>query len=348
MDIQLRVTTSAPETSDWSIPVTLFCASAPEPAVAPSVILAEQELLQVSWQLPADNGGSSVLGFQLEMKRDADADFSLAYDGEEDPTVRTWSTTVDAQGNPLVAASYALRVRSRNIVGYSDYSPELVVTLEMKTSHMLSVVSGSGIEESFGFVTNSVHVQAVDEQGNDRTTGGDFFFLHIEQLCYVTDNYRCDLSLLQDNVATLPIIKQMTDNGDGTYYADYLVPEAGTMTVSVVLLRQGGLYAEYFNNAFLDGVPALTRVENFLDYEWGEGLVTEEAGDFVSVHWYGKLRAPITEDFTFILSGDDSFRMWFDNELVIDRWDTCCDDMTIRLSLVQDAFYDIVLEWREF
>ena len=63
MDIQLRVTTTAPETSDWSIPITLFCASAPEPADAPVEMLAEQELLQVSWQLPSDNGGSSVLGF---------------------------------------------------------------------------------------------------------------------------------------------------------------------------------------------------------------------------------------------------------------------------------------------
>ena len=77
-------------------------------------------------------------------------------------------------------------------------------------------------------------------------------------------------------------------------------------------------------------------------------MVTQEAGDFVSIHWYGKLRAPLSEDFTFILSGDDSFRFWFDNELVVDRWDSCCDDMTIRLTLVQDSFYDFVLEFREF
>ena len=152
----------------------------------------------------------------------------------------------------------------------------------------------------------------------------------------------------QDEVRGLPIIKQMTDNGDGTYYVEYYVPEAGTITVSAVLLRQGGLWAEYFNNAFLDGVPAIARVESFLDYQWGEGLITEEAGDFVSIHWYGKLRAPLSEDFTFIFSGDDGFRFYFDNQLRIDRWDTCCDDMTIRLSLVKDEFYDFVLEFREF
>ena len=113
-------------------------------------------------------------------------------------------------------------------------------------------------------------------------------------------------------------------------------------------MRPGGLYAEYFNNAFLDGVPAITRVESFLDYDWGEGLITEEAGDFVSVHWYGKLRAPYSEDFTFTFSGDDGFRFWFEGELSIDRWDTCCDDMTIRLTLTEGTFYDFVLEFREF
>ena len=120
------------------------------------------------------------------------------------------------------------------------------------------------------------------------------------------------------------------------------------MTVSIVLIRQGGLYAEYFNNAFLDGVPAITRVENFLDYDWGEGLITEQAGDFVSIHWYGKLRAPYSEDYTLIFSGDDGFRVYFEQELLIDRWATCCDDMTIRLSLTADTFYDLVLEFREF
>lgn len=250
--------------------------------------------------------------------------------------------------NPLVAASYLFKVRSRNIVDYGDYSVELTLSLTMKTSHALSVLSGGGIVESLGAVTNSVTVQAVDEDGNDRTEGGDIFFLLVEQLCYITDNFRCDLSLNQDAVVGIPIVKQLIDNNDGTYYVDYTIQEAGTVTVSVVLMRKGGLYAEYFNNAFLDGVPVITQVDSFLSYDWDEGLITEEAGDFVSIHWYGKLRPPHSEDYTLIFTGDDGFRFYFENELSIDRWDTCCDDMTVRLSLEADTFYDFVLEFREF
>ena len=53
------------------------------------------------------------------------------------------------------------------------------------------------------------------------------------------------------------MVIRMQDNGDGTYRAEYNVLQEGTITVSVLLMRQGGLSAEYFNNAFLDGVPAI-------------------------------------------------------------------------------------------
>ena len=61
----------------------------------------------------------------------------------------------------------------------------------------------------------------------------------------------------------------MTDNSDGTYRVEYTIPQDGTVTVSIVLAAQGGLYAEYFNNAFLDGAPALTRVDSSMDFSWG-------------------------------------------------------------------------------
>ena len=157
-------------------------------------------------------------------RKTVDAEFTLVYDGLEDPTVKTFSTTVDHNGNPLVATTYEMQVRARNIVGFGAFSESLELDIAMRTSHSLSIVSGDGIAQSFGAVTNSIHVQAYDEDGNPRTSGGDLFFLHVEQLCYVTDNYRCDLSVNQSNVATLPIVTQMTDNSDGTYYVEYSVP----------------------------------------------------------------------------------------------------------------------------
>ena len=86
------MTTTAGEISDWSIKVTLYCASEPDAPEAPIALLAEQELVQISWDLPTINGGSSVLGFELEMRLSIDAEYTIIddYNGYEDPTMMTY------------------------------------------------------------------------------------------------------------------------------------------------------------------------------------------------------------------------------------------------------------------
>jgi hypothetical protein len=59
------------------------------------------------------------------------------------------------------------------------------------------------------------------------------------------------------------------------------------------------------------------------------------------------LRAPHSETYTFFISGDDGFRVFIDMVLKVDRWNTCCDDMTMVLDLTQNVFYDVVIEFRE-
>lgn len=140
----------------------------------------------------------------------------------------------------------------------------------------------------------------------------------------------------------------MTDDDNGDYSADFVMNRDGYITVSVVLARKGGLYAEYFNNAFLSGEPTVAdRVDNVMKFDWGYDLLTPTSGDFVSIHWYGKILSPATEDFTFILSGDDGFKMYLDGVLLIDRWNWCCDDMAVTVPLIEGTFYDLVLEYKE-
>lgn len=121
----------------------------------------------------------------------------------------------------------------------------------------------------------------------------------------------------------------------------------GQVSVDIILAKNGGFYGEYFNNAFLDGTPAKTRLDTKIDFDWGYDLITNEAADFVSVRWFGKIRAPSTEEFTFIMHADDGIRFYIDGILLIDRWDTCCSDMTTTILLVKDKFYDIRIEYKE-
>ena len=56
------------------------------------------------------------------------------------------------------------------------------------------MIEGEGISSILGAVTTSVSITAYDEAGILNSQGGDIYFLHVENVCHVTDNYRCDQS----------------------------------------------------------------------------------------------------------------------------------------------------------
>lgn len=39
--------------------------------------------------------------------------------------------------------------------------------------------------------------------------------------------------------------------------------------------------------------------------------------------------------------------MTVDGEILVDRWDTCCDDISFSMNLTLNAFYDVVIEYKE-
>lgn len=83
---------------------------------------------------------------------------------------------------------------------------------------------------------------------------------------------------------------------------------------------QSGLRGEYFDNVALAGEPVLSRVDPRVDFRWT--LESPDparlAADFWSVRWTGRLRAPA--DVAVGVEGDDGYRLFLDDELVIDSW----------------------------
>jgi beta-glucosidase len=83
---------------------------------------------------------------------------------------------------------------------------------------------------------------------------------------------------------------------------------------------QHGLKGEYFNNRNVEGTPALTRIDNQLEFDWpwnpGEGVNDD---DF-SIRWTGYIQSEKSFDGWLGLSSDDGIRMWVDDQLVIDNW----------------------------
>ncbi len=82
-----------------------------------------------------------------------------------------------------------------------------------------------------------------------------------------------------------------------------------------------GLEGNYFNNITLSGNPVLTRSDKVIDFHWTLYSPDKSVNNgFYSVRWTGQLEAPESGVFKIGLEGNDGFRLYIDNVLVIDRW----------------------------
>jgi beta-glucosidase len=92
----------------------------------------------------------------------------------------------------------------------------------------------------------------------------------------------------------------------------------GMLTCDSAGTRINGLCAEYFANPGFEGPPASRRVDRRIDFNWtfsppALGLST----DWYSVRWSGFITAA-DDSLSFAVEGDDGYRLWIDDSLVID------------------------------
>ena len=119
-------------------------------------------------------------------------------------------------------------------------------------------------------------------------------------------------------------------------------------------LHQGsmekGLSADYFNNIELEGEPAMTRIDTILDFSWTLYSPDQQKinYDHYSVRWTGKLLASQTGNFKIGIEGDDGYRLYLDDELILDNWTKQgFRKITASYAFEKDKSYDIKVEFYE-
>ncbi len=86
------------------------------------------------------------------------------------------------------------------------------------------------------------------------------------------------------------------------------------------LYPTAGARGEYFNDRDLS-VPALTRTDPAIDFNWGTGSPDPSIGaDTFSARWTGFFVPPISGTYTFHVRSNNGVRLWVDGAPVIDRW----------------------------
>jgi len=109
--------------------------------------------------------------------------------------------------------------------------------------------------------------------------------------------------------------------GPGRISREYVVVPSEQLASNDSGRAVRGLHGEYFDNNRLEGEPRLTRTDARVDFGWtlnspGRGIPF----DWYSVRWTGRVTAPATGVRRIGVEGNDGYRLYLDNTLVIDNW----------------------------
>jgi beta-glucosidase len=109
--------------------------------------------------------------------------------------------------------------------------------------------------------------------------------------------------------------------GPGRFVQDFVVIPAAQFSTTTNGQRVAGLTGTYFDNNRLTGAPRLTRTDARVDFRWtlnspGRGIPF----DWYSARWTATLAAPAGGAKRLAIEGNDGYRLWIDDRLVIDNW----------------------------
>ncbi|MFZ6022930.1 MAG: glycoside hydrolase family 3 N-terminal domain-containing protein [Bacteroidota bacterium] len=110
-----------------------------------------------------------------------------------------------------------------------------------------------------------------------------------------------------------------------------------------------GLKGYYYRSIDLSGKAMLERTDKNIDFHWTlYGPDQLLPTDFYSVKWTGNLRAPASGSFNIGLEGNDGFRLYLNDRLMIDQWEKqSYHTRMFPVQLQKDRDYAIRIEFKE-
>jgi len=125
---------------------------------------------------------------------------------------------------------------------------------------------------------------------------------------------------VHEPISTLAAVKERLGGKVKIYHRDWVNALSSQIVPKNVV--PNGWKAEYFSNVNLQGAPSV-RTEEVIDFD-----PTSKAPDpFIpksplSIRWTGTLKAPYTGEYELNMRSDDGCRVYMDDKLIIDSWNT--------------------------
>ena len=96
------------------------------------------------------------------------------------------------------------------------------------------------------------------------------------------------------------------------------LPPSALFTTAVKTVH--GLKAEYFGNKDLQGDAVLRRTDANINFTWAFNGVSPRLKKNYSVRWTGVLVPQETADYVLGFTGQDGYRVWVDDRLLVEDW----------------------------
>ena len=138
--------------------------------------------------------------------------------------------------------------------------------------------------------------------------------------------------------------------GCGRESAEYVAIPTENLFCDVNGKTAQGLRGEYYNNIELQGQPALSRVDPKIEFRWTLFSPQPDVinNDWYSVRWTGKLKASESGDFKIGIDGNDGYRLYINDELLIDNWRKQTRQALLAdYHFVKDRTYNVKIEFFE-
>ena len=107
-----------------------------------------------------------------------------------------------------------------------------------------------------------------------------------------------------------------------------------------------GLHGIYYEKDYL-AEPVIQRVDPTINFDWNSSSPHPRLGNNnFSIRWTGLVKAIYSEQYRFYLAYEDGVRLWVDNTLIIDDWDTSAGvENSGTIDLKAGESYSIKLEF---
>lgn len=138
--------------------------------------------------------------------------------------------------------------------------------------------------------------------------------------------------------------------GCGRAVTEWTVVDGAYLTHDQNGQHNPGLQAAYFNNVTLEGTSALQRIDGQIRFQWTLFSPAPEVinYDFFSARWNGFITAPESGTFRIGIDGNDGYRLFINDQLLIDNWNGQGYHTTLEsFRFTKGQSYPIRIEYKE-